>query len=177
MSNPPSDDEDDDNALFQQYMKGTRPLNSDRRMPENVRHKARPQKRSATPSSPSLPLRIDTNIDQNNSLFYHRGGLQHAYLKRLKRGDIKIEARLDLHGQTLDQAQRSLSQFIEASVDAGLRCVLIVHGRGLGSENRPLLKQAVSQWLPQINRVLAFSSAIPSHGGVGAVYVILRRQR
>jgi len=178
MSKPPQDnDEDDDDTLFHQYMKGTRPLQSDRRAPENSRHSARPLKQQQAGKSRELDLHFDTHIDINNNLFYHRGGLQHAYLKRLKRGDIAIDARLDLHGQRLEQAQRSLRQFIADCQESQRRCVLIIHGRGLRSDNQqPLLKQAVAQWLPQIDAVLAFSSAIPAHGGVGAVYVILRRR-
>jgi len=178
MSKPPQND-DDDKTLFQQYLKGTRPLQSDRRLPENTRRSTKPQARQPQPTEQgALSLRLDPDIDVNQTLFFHRGGLQHSYIKRLKRGDIAIDARLDLHGQTLDQAQGSLTQFIHHSCDSGLRCVLVVHGRGLGSENgRPLLKQAVSQWLTQLDSVIAYASAIPSHGGVGALYVILRRLR
>jgi len=179
MSNPPQDnDEDDDSALFHDFMKGVRPLQSDRRPPENTRHSTKPQQRPLPPVIGATSLRINPDVDVNHTLFYHRGGLQHNYIKRLKRGDIKYESRLDLHGQNLEQAQRSLIHFINASCEAEMRCVLVVHGRGLGSENqRPLLKQAVSQWLTQMEPVLAYASAIPAHGGVGAVYVILRRRR
>lgn len=183
MTPPPHDsddsqDDDDDSNLFRQMMKGTRPLQSDTRMPENTRHSTRPQKRHGKPATTSAPLYLDTRIDINKTLFYHRGGLQHAVIKRLKRGEIPYEARLDLHGQRLEQAQLSVQQFIDQSCQAGMHCVLIVHGRGLGSDERkPLLKQAVNQWLPQIPDVLAFASAIPAHGGVGALYVILRRRR
>jgi len=181
MNQPPhdkDDSEDDDSDLFRQMMKGTRPLQSDTRMPENTRHSTRPQKRQTKPPAASVPLYLDTRIDINKTLFYHRGGLQHAVIKHLKRGDIPYEARLDLHGQRLEKAQHSLQQFIDRSCEAGMHCVLIVHGRGVGSDdNKPLLKQAVNQWLPQIPDVLAFASAIPAHGGVGAVYVILRRRR
>jgi len=174
----PDHDEDDDSSLFRQFTKGTKPLKSDIRAPENKTRSARPRKSSLRQMPKPAAFTIDPDIDRNHSLFFHRGGLQHHLLKRFKRGDIPIESRLDLHGQTLDQAHHSVHQFIQRCSEAHLRCVLIVHGRGLGSEDgRPKLKQAVAQWLPSFDTVLAYCSATPAHGGVGAMYVMLRRRR
>lgn len=170
---------DDDSDIFRQYMKGTKPLHSDQRVPENTTHKPRPKsRRHPQLGEPFTPLQFNADIDANRSLFFHRGGLQQSKLKQLKRGLIPIDARLDLHGQTLASAEKSLLHFIEQAQTSDAHCVLIIHGRGLGSEQgKPVLKQAVNQWLRQLDQVLAFTSAIPAHGGHGSVYVVLRRRK
>ncbi len=106
-------------------------------------------------------------------------GIDRRLLKRLCAGDYAVQAHVDLHGATRDEARDRVARFIVDSRRAGRRCVLIVHGRGHHSKDQvPVLKQAVRTWLErgQIARsVLAFASARPSDSGVGAVYVLLRR--
>jgi DNA-nicking Smr family endonuclease len=106
-------------------------------------------------------------------------GIDRRLLKRLRAGDYAVQAHVDLHGATREEARDRVARFILDSRRAGRRCVLIVHGRGIHSKDQvPVLKQAVRTWLErgQIARsVLAFASARPSDGGVGAVYVLLRR--
>lgn len=106
-------------------------------------------------------------------------GLDRRLLRRLRRGEFSVQAHLDLHGLTRDEARDAVARFVEESRRASRRCVLIVHGRGLHSKEQiPVLKQAVRSWLErgQIARsVLAFSTARPHDGGTGAVYVLLRR--
>jgi DNA-nicking Smr family endonuclease len=106
-------------------------------------------------------------------------------VRRLKRGDVAIEARLDLHGDTQSAAHRRLERFIAESQSAGLRLVLIITGKGgrpdesgRGSE-RGVLRQAVPRWLeesPNRQRVLNVTLASAVHGGEGALYVRLRRK-
>jgi DNA-nicking Smr family endonuclease len=107
-------------------------------------------------------------------------GIDRANAERLKRGRHPISAQLDLHGLTQADAHRQLALFIEASYQAGRRCVLIITGRGLGPEGPGVLKQAVPRWLAEAGlrrRVLAIATARPRDGGAGALYVLLRRQR
>lgn len=104
---------------------------------------------------------------------------------RLKRGQLPIEARLDLHGLTQVEAQRALEAFLAAGVAAGRRCVLVITGKGglgraPGGSEAGVLRRAVPQWLNlphNRERVLAFSYALPKHGGNGALYLLLKRQR
>ena len=104
---------------------------------------------------------------------------------KLKRGLLPIDGTIDLHGQSRDAAQRSLTRFIEARQAAGARCILVITGKGLnqgghGDWSPGVLRQAVPEWLnapPLAERVLGFSYAQPRHGGSGALYVLLRRQR
>jgi DNA-nicking Smr family endonuclease len=108
--------------------------------------------------------------------------------QRLRRGQMEIDGRLDLHGLTRDQARAALERFILSSFAAGRRCLLVITGKGksrAGAENwltpEPgVLKQNVPEWLetaPLRDIVLRTEPARPQHGGGGALYVLLRRNR
>ncbi|MDT8407876.1 MAG: Smr/MutS family protein, partial [Methylococcales bacterium] len=86
-----------------------------------------------------------------------------------------LEAELDLHGLTAQQAQLTLQDFLRYALQRGKRCVRIVHGKGYRSPDAaPVLKNQVNSWLRQYAAVLAFTSAAPRDGGTGAVWVLLR---
>jgi DNA-nicking Smr family endonuclease len=106
-------------------------------------------------------------------------GIDRRLLKKLRRGDFSRRAHLDLHGKTRKEARPLVQQFLTASRGRGFRCVLIVHGRGLNSKDHvPVLKDSLRVWLTRSGiskSVLAFCSARPADGGLGAVYVLLRR--
>ena len=105
-------------------------------------------------------------------------GLDRRIVKKLKKGEFSIQGHLDLHGMNRDEARQEVAQFIEKSFKSGKKCILIVHGRGLGSENHiPVLKEKLRAWLTRGamgKKVLAYTSARPFDGGTGAVYVLLR---
>lgn len=110
-------------------------------------------------------------------LSYRAEGLQESVFRRLRRGTYRIEAELDLHGMNAEQAKVALNRFLAESIDAGLRCVRVIHGKGLRSSHQgPVLKARVDRWLRRTRQVLAFVSARPQHGGTGAVYVLLRAE-
>jgi len=101
-------------------------------------------------------------------------------LTRLRRGAFDPGATLDLHGLPAREARRTLVEQIERARAAGLRCVLVVHGRGLHSEGTAVLREALPTWLqeaPFATRVMAFCTAPARHGGPGAMLVLLRRER
>jgi DNA-nicking Smr family endonuclease len=117
-------------------------------------------------------------------------GLDARSAERLKRGQLPIEARLDLHGLTQEAARGALDGFIAEAYAAGRRAVLIITGRGLrprGDDDDPwrhtsggVLRAMTPRWLnevPNRGRVLAFTEAQPRHGGAGALYVLIRRHR
>jgi DNA-nicking Smr family endonuclease len=117
------------------------------------------------------------NIKAGDKLLFKRPGIQQQLFRKLKRGQIPVEIELDLHGMTIPSAKKALMQFFEYCLDSNHRCVRIIHGKGKGSENNlPILKNNLNQWLPEINEVLAFCSAQPSDGGVGAIYVLMKTQ-
>jgi DNA-nicking Smr family endonuclease len=107
-------------------------------------------------------------------------GADPELLAKLRRGDFSVQAHFDLHGMTTGSARQALERFILSSVIKGLRCVLVIHGRGLNSRNQiPILKQNMSSWLKRgrLKRlVLAFATARPCDGGAGAIYVLLRKK-
>jgi len=118
------------------------------------------------------------DLETGEELLFSRTGLQNRVLRRLRRGEYAIEAELDLHGLTRLEARQALSEFLHDCRARGCRCVRIIHGKGRGSQGkRPVLKQYVDHWLRQVDAVLAYCSAIPAHGGTGAIYVLLKRGR
>ena len=108
-------------------------------------------------------------------------GVDHRTAERLRRGERKIEARLDLHGMTQDEAHRALNTFLDRAEHAGWRCVLVITGKGRpGTSAAGVLRAAVPRWLneaPNRARLLAFAAAQPKDGGAGAMYLLLRRRR
>ncbi|MFO8073538.1 MAG: Smr/MutS family protein [Polyangia bacterium] len=105
-------------------------------------------------------------------------GLDRRVLRRLRRGDFSVQRHVDLHGLKRDEAREAVARFVREARRDGLRCVLIVHGRGRGSkDNIPVLKEKLRAWLTRGaigKHVLAYTSARPWDGGTGAVYVLLR---
>ncbi|PUA29066.1 MAG: DNA endonuclease SmrA [Cellvibrio sp. 79] len=106
---------------------------------------------------------------------FKRDGVQNGVYRSLRMGKYQIDARLDLHNMTVDQARNALFQFIKDCMTHDIRCALITHGKGEGREQPAQLKSCVAHWLPQLDEVLAFHSAQKQHGWVGATYVLLRK--
>jgi DNA-nicking Smr family endonuclease len=110
------------------------------------------------------------------ALFFARPGVQRKVIRKLRRGQFRIEDQLDLHGMTVSKTADALAAFLGECSKRQRRCVRIVHGKGLGSSGRrPVIKQSVDRWLRLRNEVLAFCSAQPGDGGTGAIYVLLKR--
>ena len=107
-------------------------------------------------------------------------GLDRRNAERLKRGKMDIGATLDLHGMTQAQAHGALNRFIERSAAGGLRCVLVITGKGIAKESGGVLRNQVPNWLNEPGnreRIIAFNYAQQGHGGTGALYVLLKRRR
>ena len=106
-------------------------------------------------------------------------GVDGSLLSRLRRGDFSVESHVDLHGFPAEAAKVELERFLVEGRRRGLRCVLVVHGRGLHSKDQiPVLKARMGPWLTRgrLSRiVLAFATARPVDGGAGALYILLRR--
>jgi DNA-nicking Smr family endonuclease len=124
------------------------------------------------------------NFDLTETEEYVEGarvGLDPRLLTRLRRGEFAVQDHIDLHGMIRPDAKQALGEFIIKAVGKGMRTVLVVHGRGLGSPGgRPILKHAAAQWLSHGEigaHVHAFATARPQDGGAGAMYVLLRRDR
>lgn len=117
----------------------------------------------------------DQGLESGEELLFLRDGLSSQHLKKLRRGHWVIQDHLDLHGLTTPEARLLTAEFLAHCVHQGLRCVRIVHGKGLRSPNRePVLKKKVAGWLAQRDEVLAYCQAPQNDGGGGAVWVLLR---
>ena len=118
---------------------------------------------------------VSTLLDTDDQLSYRRPGIGVEITRRLRSGHWSIQHQLDLHGLRIDEAREALGQFIRQAHKRGLRCVRVVHGKGLGSPGKtPVLKGRVQRWLVQKNEVLAFVQARPAEGGGGALVVLLQ---
>ncbi|GLU30374.1 Smr/MutS family protein [Trinickia caryophylli] len=114
-------------------------------------------------------------LDTDESLFYCRPGIGHEVVRKLRRGHWIVQAQLDLHGMRREEAREALAEFIRDTVKRGLRCVRVIHGKGLGSVGKePVLKGKVRAWLVQKAEVIAFCQARERDGGAGAVLVLLQ---
>ncbi len=105
-------------------------------------------------------------------------GVDKRSAERMKKGQMDIEARLDLHGMTQDGAHGALTAFVTRAYDQGRRCVLVITGKG--AQGAGILRAQVPRWLnqpPLRERILGFSHARPQHGGEGALYLLIRRRR
>ncbi len=116
-----------------------------------------------------------TLLETDDALSFRRPGIGIDVARKLRRGHWSIQGEIDLHGLRTDDAREALATFLREAVRQGLRCVRVVHGKGLGSPGKtPVLKGKVHGWLVQKNEVLAFVQARGDEGGAGAVVVLLR---
>lgn len=117
-------------------------------------------------------------LDTDDTLSFRRRGIGPEVVRKLRRGVWTIQAQTDLHGLRTDEAREQLGRFMRDAAQRGLRCVRVVHGKGLGSPGgEPVLKGKVRNWLVQRGQVLAFTHARPCDGGHGALIVLLDRRR
>jgi len=116
-----------------------------------------------------------TLLETDEALSFRRPGVGIDVARKLRRGHWSIQAEIDLHGYRSDDAREALADFVREAARQGLRCLRVVHGKGLGSPGKtPVLKGKVHGWLVQKNEVLAFVQARGDEGGAGAVVVLLK---
>ena len=121
---------------------------------------------------------VSTLLDADDLLSFRRPGIGTDVTRKLRRGDWSIQRQIDLHGLRRDEAREHLASFIREAHKQGIRCVRVVHGKGLGSPGKaPVLKSRVHSWLAQRQEVLAFVQAKPADGGAGALVVLLATVR
>ena len=116
----------------------------------------------------------ELGVEAGDELNFLRPGLGTDTLRKLRRGYWKMQSEIDLHGLTVAEARPALVEFLNYCLHEGLRCVRIIHGKGLGSKNgEPVLKRKVASWLMQRDEILAFCQARRTEGGGGAAVVLL----
>lgn len=133
---------------------------------------------AALRESLSDDFNVETLLDTDASLSFARNGIGPDTLRKLRRGHWVIQSQLDLHGLRSDEAREALAEFLRNADKRGLRCVRVIHGKGLGSVNKePVLKNKVRNWLAQKDEVIAFCQAKAADGGSGALIVLLRASK
>jgi DNA-nicking Smr family endonuclease len=132
---------------------------------------------SALQESLSDEMDVSSLLDTDSELSFRAPGVGPDVTRKLRRGVWSIQRAIDLHGLRSDEARSALSEFIREAHKQGVRCIRVVHGKGLGSPGKtPVLKQRVLSWLAQKQEVLAFVQARPAEGGAGALVVLLKPQ-
>lgn len=130
---------------------------------------------AATPALDVSDHYASGRLEHDDTVFLQAGQGPHL-IKGLKKGKWPVQASLDLHGSTLDQARERMDRFIQSCRDHDIRCVRIVHGKGYGSrDGNPVLKETVRRWLCQLAVVQAYVESDEANGGAGAVLVLLSK--
>jgi DNA-nicking Smr family endonuclease len=171
---------EEESSLFRAATSDARPLPDTGKValtPRNTHAVPRPTRRSEsqTPAD-GLSDHIPSELTEpGEELSYLRPGMAPLTLRKLRRGHWPIQAELDLHGMTSGEARACLVGFLDECKTLSLRCVRVIHGKGMGSKNRePVLKLKVASWLMQRAEVLAYCQARPIDGGGGAAIVLLK---
>lgn len=152
------------------------------------------KKQKTTQDEPEIPQPLVNEYSQNEKTKEHFkihssiasklsgsvNSVDGKTLKKLAQGKIATESKIDLHGFYSDDAWGALMNFVNKSYIQGFRCILVVHGKGKGygaKKDMGIIKSQVSGWLSSNPNVLAYHTAIPRHGGNGALYVLLRKSK
>jgi DNA-nicking Smr family endonuclease len=129
---------------------------------------------AALAESLSDEVNIESLLLTDDGLSFRRPGIGPDVVTKLRRGHWALQGNIDLHGYNRDEAREMLSDSIRECHRRGMRCVRVVHGKGLGSPGRqPVLKAKVQRWLAQSAEVIAFAQASGPQGGAGALVVLL----
>jgi DNA-nicking Smr family endonuclease len=172
--------DEEDRRLFRQAMHGVRRLDPANR-PSYVPRRPKPRARfaraerravlqeSVASGSPLAPVE-----ESGDALLFRRPEISEAIFRRLRAGQYRVDAEVDLHGLTAAQVEPLLREVLGEALRSGCRVLRVIHGKGLRSGHRgPVLKLVASSYLCRIDAVLAFASAREVDGGSGAILVLL----
>ena len=167
-----------DSSEFKKAFADVKPLKRHKRVahklpaPAPVPHQRQRDEARVLAESMEGPLEADEALETGEELSYLRDGVAGETLRKLRRGHWSVQDGIDLHGMTRPQAAAIVAAFLDQCLARGLRCVRIVHGKGLG-----ILKAKLRKWLPQREEVLAYCQAPANDGGSGALLVLLKTKR
>lgn len=181
----------DDEELFRQEFSDVKPLKKSNRVRNNKplvdpRSKAVARRAAVTEESGAADQGVPDHqvvsddylemVKPTDMLSFKKPGVQDGVFRKLRLGKYEIEGRLDLHRKTVEEARREVHSFLSEAMSYDARTVLILHGKGeRNPERQAVIKSHVRKWLLEHPDVLAFHSAKQKHGGVGALYVLLRK--
>ena len=167
-------DDDNEDDLWSSFTRDIEALPKEQRLTEE---QVRPvKKKQAAPTVLSSGQRQPVAQDKPDQS--PGEGLDRKTSEKFRKGQMPIEATLDLHGMTQEQAHQALHEFIQRSYEGRRRCVLVITGKG--EDGNGILKRMTPEWLDGRsvkNLILKTATAQPKDGGSGALYILLRRQR
>ena len=175
-----ANEKDSEANLFKTAVRNARPLNIDvpfteKTYPPPIARQFIRDEKQALKDSLSDDFYPAHELESGEELLYLRLGQSPDVLSKLRRGFWVVQAQIDLHGLFSDEAREYVAEFLGSCKKRNIRCVRIVHGKGLGSRNRePVLKHKLRNWLMQKDEVIAYAQAKPEDGGSGAVIVLLK---
>jgi DNA-nicking Smr family endonuclease len=165
--------EPDDAALFRAAVGEVQPLAEQNRITPQPAPRKPLLNRPATPVT--IPDTLSNFAAENVADEFLSNGLSRMALRKLRRGTWPVQDSLDLHGNHTDAARKLLKEFLHEAAQRNLRCVLVIHGKGLNSRGgEAVLRKLARHWLTQHPHVLGYCDAPPKHGGSGAVLVLLK---
>lgn len=179
---------EEDIILFRSHMEGVKPLVDSGHIITPKTPPISPAKRTQTPRAtnentmpaiPYLTQELYQTTESDAYLSFCRPHFDKRVFKHLQQGKLPIRRCLDLHGMQRAEASEALGRCIQSlaasdQYDERLRCARIIHGKGGKMGEAPIMKSFVNVWLPEFDEVMAFCSAQPKDGGVGAVYVLVK---
>lgn len=174
--------QDDDKDLFRSLFGDIERVEHDRAPEWRKKPRARLRRDEATADLSAAAISpwqasVDDNAKQSIDSVYQAQGIQHKLMRKLRRGQLQVEASIDLHGMNRVMALDELQSFIAECQQQGITCIHIIHGKGTQSAGgKAVLKPSVASWLRQMPMVLAFSPSLPRDGGEGALYVLLKKR-
>jgi DNA-nicking Smr family endonuclease len=171
-------DTNTDTQMFRDAMRDVKPLSQRSRAPVPKRKPPARARFTAADRAQvlveSLQGVADDGSDSGDEISFRRDGVQDRVMRKLKRGEYRVEDVCDLHGLRVEEAKAALRAFLADALARRLNCVRIIHGKGKGSGPKgPVIKTAVNMILRKTGPVLAFTSARRVDGGTGAIYVLL----
>ena len=173
-----------DDELFRAAMSDVAPLKVAPKPPKSRQEPSADQLARRAHAESDDQISIDPNyltpgevkpLTPHELVSWKKDGVQEAVFKKLRLGKYPLDGTLDLHRKTVKEARVEMYNFIRMALAKGWRCVLINHGRGERSPTPARVKSYVIHWLGQIPEVLAYHHPERSHGGAGAVFVLLKK--
>lgn len=169
---------DEDLRIFREAMRDVTPLTHSKILRESPSPAFRRRQTTTEPHERPVfefsDYEILEPVSTEATIEFARSGVQYKTLRKMRQGEYNVDAVLDLHGRTTDEARQVLSHFLLNCQEQAIRHVLIIHGKGRDC-HKPVLKNKLNHWLRQTEQVLAFCSASAKDGRSGALYVLLRR--
>ena len=175
---------DNEKDLFREAVKNVKPLKIKSKTIDTSSKKPKPKPIAKKSIDDERQVLLDAlsdeyifdDVESEEGLLFLRSGHSPEILKKLKKGYWVVQGSIDLHGMISQEAKSYIVDFIQDCKKRHIRCIRIIHGKGIGSKNKePVLRKKVKNWLAQKDEVIAYAQAPKHDGGSGAVIVLLKQ--